>query len=146
MERRPWVLASPPIAIAGIAVALLLYCWSQSGGRPMNLQYLEWVAYGLLAVSAIWLSMLVGAWLQRSGSAPSGSPTSVALSPLEPTVRCDRCGESVPSWFRDSMGGGIFGSGEAICFNCAESKPYPLPGESEDDYVARWKRDGRPLK
>jgi len=141
-----WVLAGPPIGVASVAVVIFLRASGRSGGWSMSPAWETGIACLMLAISAIWLAILLGAWLQRRGSLSSVAAPPLVLPPAETSVQCDRCGESVPRWFAESVGGGIFAAGEMCCFHCTESKPYPVSGESEDDYVSRWNKDGRPRR
>jgi hypothetical protein len=160
MERRPWLLAGPPFTLGGIGVAVRIHAAGQ--GRPMNPTWEVRMAWVIWAVSVVWIIGVVVAWwrdrrriaaAKRAAFAPRGwssatpqmlglamidEPTRAALDKESEEQRCSRCAWDGNKWFSD-----LFGD-ERICRHCADGMPYPRPGETEEDYVARWKKDGKP--
>jgi hypothetical protein len=135
MENRPWLLISAPIALGSIGVGFYLNAISR--GHPMKVETELHVAYAFWAFAALWVVVVFGCWVWRKlfNQRPSqpGAPT-------VDHVRCTRCGETVPCWFTER----IAQTGETICLKHIDGMPYPLPAETEDDFVARWTRDGKP--
>lgn len=73
---------------------------------------------------------------------PAASLPEISPAPIGPTANCSVDGEPWPAWFTLH----IPETGETFCLAHLDGKPYPIPGETEHEYVARWIRDGKPVR
>lgn len=89
-----------------------------------------------IAVCAMAFLVVIVLWIWDARRPASSTTVSNSLD----QVRCTTCGETVPRWFSEP----IAQTGETICLKHIDGMPYPLPAETEDDFIARWIRDGKP--
>jgi|SRR5882724_1934728 len=63
MEKRPWVLASPAIAVAAIATGIRLN--KLVGDDAVNHPVAAWISNGLFTISGLWILALIGDWFRH---------------------------------------------------------------------------------
>jgi len=97
---------------------------------------LDWTVFGLASL----IVLLLVAFRRRPPTAQEiakevviASNEAVMTAKCSETKECERCRRTVPIWFAESLL-----PDEVFCFSCSEGKPYPRPGQTEDDYVAEW--------
>jgi len=67
VEKRPWVLASPPLAVAGAGIAIRLKVWGDDVSHP----YWSLTSNILLCASALWIAVLVVDWVRSRRGVPA---------------------------------------------------------------------------
>jgi hypothetical protein len=145
METRPWALAGPPLALVAIGTTLFVNALAR---EPIVTPTTErHVAYALWATALLWIVVISIAWAigkLREKTSPVVLPQSLPVppTPVVPVAECGVDGEIWPKWFTLH----IPETGETFCLAHLDGKPYPVPGETEDQYVARWIRDGKPVR
>ena len=128
-------MAERPLSTrASVAAILATLCLAGIGAAiSAKADTVTWVATGA-AIAVVWLLYLL--WYIRDVR----KHRSFSPLPVLDQVRCTTCGETVPRWFTEH----VAQTGERICLKHIDGMPYPLPAETEDDFIARWTRDGKP--